>query len=66
MNYDTATNIDLFDIDRTNNVSVVYKDFTKLHKGLGSLELYRTQLMLEQVYAQFEREIFHQIKRSRG
>lgn len=64
MSFDTETRLGLLATNRSNEISVVYKDFAKLHKGLGSLELFHAQLMLEQVYAHFEREVFKHIKSS--
>ena len=42
-------------------ISVVYRDLERLNRALGKMGLFHTQLMLEQVTADYERAIFRRI-----
>lgn len=42
-------------------ISLVYSDLLRLNNILGEMGLFHTQLMLEQVTADYERTIFHYI-----
>ena len=53
-NKENLMNID----DETSEISSIYNDLERLTHALGKLGLFRTQLMLEQVTADYERAIF--------
>ena len=52
----------LVNIDtESTEISVIYRDLERLNRSLGKMGLFHTQLMLEQVTADYERAIFRRI-----
>ena len=56
-NKENQVNIDT----ESTEISVVYSDLERLKRALGKMGLFHTQLMLEQVTADYERAIFRRI-----
>lgn len=56
-NKENQVNIDT----ESTEISVVYRDLERLNRALGKMGLFHTQLMLEQVTADYEQAIFRRI-----
>ena len=57
VNKENPVNIDT----ESPEISMVYRDLERINQALGKMGLYHTQLMLEQVTADYERAIFRHI-----
>ena len=56
-NKENQVNIDT----ESTEISVVYRDLERLNRALGKMGLFHTQLMLQQVTADYEPAIFRRI-----